>query len=287
MSITAMASRARESRLTPMHWLFVVIALAHLLLFIKYTSIAEGRVFTSLAITLDWRLKTALPIALLVTLSPDVRKVLDKLISPTVVNRIGLAIIAVSVGFQIGSVPGQAWSTLAFSFALILLLYNSLLARHKISNTVAWVFSFMAVWLGWVVFEAVFHTGQWLIHPHFYGYDWRAYYKLMLQLVMWSTPPLLYICWAMSGKLAIEPKVRLGNLKPLLALIGIAVVATAAWFKTGMLVPIPLDHNGAPYLMEINYLSMEHLEFSISRLSQISIMMAAAVLFYRRGEKEQ
>jgi len=276
-------------RLTPIQWLFVIITFAHLLLFIKYNSTVEKSVLTNLAITLDWKIKTGLPIALLITLAPDTRKVLDRLLSRATVNKVGLLLIAVSVGFQIGSVPGQAWSTLAFSFALILLLYNNLLAKHKMSNTVALVLSFMAAWLGWVAFEAVFHTGQWLIHPHFYGYDWRAYYKLMLQMAVWTTAPIIYIRWATAGagKDGAEPRLKLGNPKLFLTLIGIAAVATAIWFKTGMLVPIPLDHNGVPCPVEIHYLTTEHLEFSISRLSQISIMLASAMLFYRRGERGQ
>jgi len=274
-------------RLTPIQWLFVIITFAHLLLFIKYNSTVERSVLTNLAITLDWKIKTGLPIALLITLAPDTRKVLDRLLSQATVNKVGLLLIAMSVGFQIGSVPGQAWSTLAFSFALMLLLYNNLLAKHRMSNTVALVLSFMIAWLGWVAFEVVFHTGQWLIHPHFYGYDWRAYYKLMLQMAVWTTAPIIYIRWAIAGagKDETEPRLRLGNPKLFLILIGIAAVATTIWFKTGMLVPIPLDHNGVPCPVEIHYLTTEHLEFSISRLSQISIMLAPAMLFYERRRK--
>jgi len=288
MTTLAKASnKPKTDMLTVAQWLFGIITVIHLFIFIKYTTTVDGHVLVKLSATLDWRLKTAIPIALLVTLSPDVRRVLDRLISPTTVNRISMVLIAISVGLQIATVPGQAWSTLAFALSLILLLYNNLVIRHNASSIAAWVLSFMVVWLGWVVFEAVFHTGQWLIHPNFYNYDWKAYCKIMMQLVMWATAPALYIYCALSNKLPINPKMRLDNRKLFFVLIGIAVVAVAVWFKTGMLVPIPVGSDGRPYVLEISYMSIEHLEFSISRLSQISIMTAAAILFFRKGDKEQ
>jgi hypothetical protein len=266
-----------------LYLLLGAITLAHLCIFIQYPFAPEISIFTALG----EKLKAILPAILLITLLPMVYKTVDKVINTTVVNVVSLAFITLCVIYQIANVSGQAWSTVAFSGALILLLFNHTLTRYKISKTVALVFSFMVVWLGWVVFETIYQIGLWYYHPLAFGNNSENYYRVIITMVQWMIPALLYIFCVIAEKKAILPKMRVSNYKYFIAFIGVCIIATSIWYSNGMLIPVPFDANDTPYLLELNYLTREHLEFSLSRLSQISMMLAVAVLFFRRRQSNE
>ena len=272
----AVINRFKSNTSAILYLAFGAIVLAHLLLFINYSFQAEVSVFTALG----ENLKTLLPLALLATMLPVVYRVLDRVVNTTVINILGLSLIALCVGYQIANVPGQAWSTVAFSGALILILYNYILKRHSISNTVALVFSFMVVWMSWELFEVVFQIGLWFYHPETLGYDVGNLVTVMRLMALWLLSPVVYVLYVVTNK-DVAPMVALGNYRRFGIIMGICAIATGVWFVTGMLIPIPLDANGAQYLLEVNYFTNEHLQFSISRLSQITIMVAFPLLFIR------
>lgn len=260
---------------------FIIVAFAHLLLFIKYPASLEANGFTAMG----EELKTWLPAMLLFTLLPRAQKNLNKIITVNRINILGSIFITMCIGYQLFGVSGQAWSTLAFSGLLILLLFNNLTNRYNMSKTLTLVFSFMIVWLGWVLFEIVFQVGLWFHYPSYFQYTDKHLFSVLLRMGQWLFPALLYIYFVISEKKMITPRIKLGNYWLFAVIIVISTISTYIWFSNNMLIPIPVDAKGVFSVLEINYWTQEHLWFSVSRLSQISIMSALPILFLRKGVK--
>lgn len=266
---------------TTIYWLFGIIVFAHLLVFIQYPFADGSSYFTNLG----ERMKSVVPYLLLITLLPAIHNRLDK-INIKVVNGVSLAFIGLCIIYQITGVSGQAWSTVAFSGILVLVLFNNIRSSHKISQTIAFVFSFMVVWLGWVIFEVLFQAGTWFYYPILYDGLFTNFLKVIVKLIEWLIPALLFIGATMYEKKTIMPRIKLGNIRYFAILIGVGIIATVIWFYNGMLIPLPVGNDGVMYATEINYFTQNHLWFSISRLSQTSIMLALPVLFLRKGNSK-
>jgi hypothetical protein len=265
-----------------MYWVFGIVLFAHLVLFIKYPPSFEMSFFTRLG----ENLKDIFPTALLVTLLPAIHKRMDKVITRKRINIISMAVIFLCLVYQLVGVSGQAWSTVAFSGLLILILFNNLSDRYNMSTTIAAIFSFMVVWVGWVGFEIIFKVGQYLYHPMVFGLTEDVQYRNFIGGIMmmgkWMFPAVLFIAYVVSeSKKAI--KIKLGNYRYFLPVAAVCIAATSIWLITGFLIPIPVDEKGLPYILELNYWTNEHLQFSISRLSQITMMTALPILFLRKG----
>ena len=262
---------------TTLYWIFGTMVLLHLVVFIQYPFADGSSFFTSLG----ERAKSIVPYVLLITLLPAIHKRLDK-ISTTVINVSSLVFIALCIVYQIAGVSGQAWSTVAFSGLLILVLFNNILSRHTISKTIAFVFSFMIIWFGWVIFEIIFQTGLWFHYPIIYGNVFTNYLNVMAKMLQWLFPTALFMFAVMREKREIIPYFKRTDYRSFTILVAIFIITTGIWFSNGMLIPLPVDENGVMYSLDVGYWTQEHLEFSISRLSQISIMTAFAVLFFKR-----
>ena len=279
MSGIVLALNRAISKPKTFYWLFGTIVVLHLFIFIQYP-FADG---TSIFTSFGERAKSVLPYVLLITLLPAIHNRLDK-IKPKVVNAVSLVFIALCLVYQIAGISGQAWSTVAFSGLLILLLYNNILARYTISSTIAFVFSFMIVWFGWVIFEIIFQTGLWFYHPIIYNGVFTNYLNVMVKMIQWLIPTALFMFAVMREKKEIIPYFKKTDYRSFTFLVLLCTIATTIWFYNDMLIPLPVGDDGIMYLTEINYFTQNHLWFSISRLSQISIMSAFAVLFFKRKE---
>lgn len=257
--------------------LFGLVTVLHLLVFIKYpfSDPANLSFFTEYG----EQAKTYLPILLLATLVPRVYGFTDKFVKEKAVNIAGLMFLALCLIYQTAGVSGQAWSTLAFSSSLILLLYNFIISHHQISQTQAIIFSFMVAWLGWIVFEIVFQIGLWFYYPMAFAENWNIFMFVMMKLVLWGTPAIVYMVYMLKDKF-IKPRIEIRNKGVFATLMLVASIAVVVWYLNGMLIPIPVTEEGVSYLLPIDHFTREHLEFSISRLSQISIMSAFVFLFW-------
>lgn len=255
---------------------FGVVTLLHFVVFIKYPFDPHPNTITMLGEVM----KTAIPFFLLATLIPSVSSFLDKLLHRDIVNSVSLFVVVGCLANQIVDAPGQAWSTVAFATLLILLTYNYLIGRHELGSTNALVLSFMSAWFGWVVFETLFHTGLWIYHPSVYNGDGLSLFASYKTMVLWSIAPLSYISFQVWYN-----KMHIRISKTFIVLCVLGTAATIAWFTTGMLIPLPVGPDGLSYRPPIDYFSLEHFEFSVSRLSQISIMCASVALFVKGGRK--
>lgn len=245
------------------------MTLLHLLVFTKYPFDPYPNTTT----LVGEALKTCVPLGMLVALIPAVHKLSDTIVHRPAVNVLGLVLAAFFVVNQIVNTPGQAWSTLAFSTLLILVLYNHINSTHDLGNTLSLVLSFMAVWTGWLVFEMIFQIGVWCYHPDTFD-SISAFLMTLRTVIMWMIPPAVFVEF-----LLLRSKVSIQPMKLSLVLATVGVAATFVWFSTGMLVPILIGPDGLPYRIDIYYFTLEHLQFTVSRLSQISIMGVSVTLF--------
>lgn len=254
------------------NFLLGIMLVLHLLVFTKYSFDPNPNGFTLLGEIL----KHYLPMGLLVTLLPPVRRLLDKLAYRPLINVAGIAFALFCVIYQIRDVPGQAWSTVAFSSLLILSMYNYVYQRYQLSPTTSIVFCFMTVYTGWLLFEVIYQIGLWYSHPISFGYSYATFLQTLRTVVIWMILPMVYIVFTIMGR-----RIAAAFTLPLLIVIFICVSTAIIWIATDMLVPIMIDAAGNAYRIPIGYFTLEHLQFSISRLCQISMMGGSALLFIR------
>lgn len=260
-----------------MYVLLSIMTVLHLVFFTQYAFDPHP---TSNVITVVGEvMKTAVPYLLLLLMLPWMEKFADRFTGRAIVNVGGLALTVLCIFNQLADTPGQAWSTVAFSTLLILTAYNYLVERRKYPTTMSLVLSFMSVWAGWVVFETIFQVGLWFYHPRVYDGNFMVLIMSIRNMLMWLLPSLVYMGYTLWRR-----KARITLSTSLTCIASIAVIATFMWMYAGMLIPIPVDSNGVAYRLTINYWSVEHLEFSVSRLSQICIMGAGALLFTWRNK---
>lgn len=262
---------------TLIYILFVIVSALHLLVFITYSFDPNP---TKNFLTVSGEImKTAIPFILLATIIPAVRRVTNTLLPRTVVNTVSLGVMVVCVVCQVLDVPGQAWSTVAFSVVLILSMYNYLLdTNSRLDRTTAITFSFMMAWAGWVVFETVFQIGLWYYHPRVYLGNWVVLIMSMRNMLLWLVAPVTYIAYVMWTHRASMRFTRLFGV-----LMFLSIIATVTWFSRGMLIPLPADEEGRTYRLAIEYMSADHLDFSISRVSQVCLMGSIMSLFVHDG----
>lgn len=251
-----------------------LITVLHLVVFIQYYFVSDSFSPETNKITLIGELmKTYLPLCLLATLIPAVHRWFNRVLPTSVVVLAGIVFIALCLINQVVGSPGQAWSTVAFSTILILAMYHYLSTRCTVSRTVLIVLCFMAVFLGWVAFEVIYQVGLWHYHPEVFEFSSNAFRATLRTVITWFIAPLSYIVYVLMSK-----KIRLRLNLPLVILIVVSAAATYLWFYRGMLVPTYIDSNGDIQGLNIGYFTMEHLDFSISRLVQIGIMGVSALM---------
>lgn len=266
--------------------LAAIITFLHLVIFIQYPATPGA---SNLTIYGEYA-KMTLPLLLLITLIPKIHTWLDSIVTKYIpINLSGLVFLFACLGLQIANVPGQAWATLTFTTAIILLLYNYLRSNHTISQTLAITLSFMTVWLGWVLFEVIYQTGLWIYYPETWESNIRGFIRTMITMAQWALPAAAYIYVVTKRpeliKADIQPKLTTRVNKLTIILLAVCTIATILWFSRGMLVPIPIGADSKLYTLEINYWTIRHLDFSISRLSQISMIMATASILKIRSNR--